>query len=117
MAFTSTTKLKEWTPDAPGMGIFARSTNREFYIAEEQEVEFYYIVESGAAPGTAIATGFDMVKGGYFFNVTDNVSSNVIDVKPGATDPTAALVSGVPAAAKNYIAVIFGVKSTKTLTT
>lgn len=108
MAFT-TTKVKQMPHDAPGAGIFARDENKDFYISQGQEIELFQVVDDGLAATGTIVTGFEHVRGGWFFNVTDNASSSVIDVKPSATLGTAD-VSGLPSLAKTYIAVIFGFK-------
>lgn len=108
MALTSK-KLKQMPHDAPGVGIFARAEDKDFHIGGGQDVEIYYVSDDGGAATGTIQTGLEMVKGGYFYNVTDDAASSVIDVKPNA-DPTIADISALPVAAKTYLAVIFGFK-------
>lgn len=134
----SVSRLPKWPIDAPGMGIFARSEDKDFRIADGQEVEIFFVVHDGGAAVGSIQTTFEMVKGGYIseivaivdvattpgsaifaYSVTapptaPGASDTVLDVKPNA-DPTIADLSGLPLSAKLYFVVIFGYKLPETL--
>lgn len=109
MALTSK-KVKQMPSDAPGAGIFGRDEDKDFHIGGQQMVELYYVSDDGGAATGTIATGFELVQGGYFYNITDDAASSVIDVKPNQATPSTADISGLPSLAKTYVAVIFGLK-------
>lgn len=111
MAFSTQNKVAQMPSDAPGGGLSVRDEDKDFYIGSDVMVEIYYIVNDGGAAAVTLATGFNQVQGGYFFNGTDNVASSVIDVKPNQANPSVADISGIPLTAKTYIAVIYGDKN------
>jgi hypothetical protein len=108
MAFTPI-KIANRTSGAPGAGVFDREENMDFFISREQEIQLFIVTTTGGTNTGTITTDFERVSGGFAWATADGSFSTAIDVKPNASDPTQADISGIPGNAE-YMVAIFGYK-------